>query len=78
MEVTCSAWSRSRCVPFAAVYAKYVRRLSATARSVGRLNALLNDNLSGIREIKAFTREAEKQRVHAGIEKLSQSQLSAL
>jgi ATP-binding cassette subfamily B protein/subfamily B ATP-binding cassette protein MsbA len=46
---------------------------------LGDLNALLNDNLSGIREIKAFTREDEQaRRVHVGIENYRKSQLSAL
>jgi len=62
------------------VYAKYVRPAFRNRQKVlGDLNALLNDNLSGIREIKAFTREAEEaRRVHAGIENYRKSQLSAL
>jgi ATP-binding cassette, subfamily B, bacterial len=62
------------------VYAKYVRPAFRNRQKVlGDLNALLNDNLSGIREIKAFTREAEEaQRVHDGIENYRKSQLSAL
>jgi ATP-binding cassette subfamily B protein len=62
------------------VYAKYVRPAFRDRQKVlGDLNALLNDNLSGIREIKAFTREAEEaRRVHAGIENYRKSQLSAL
>ena len=62
------------------VYAKYVRPAFRNRQKVlGDLNALLNDNLSGIREIKAFTREAEEaKRVHAGIENYRKSQLSAL
>jgi ATP-binding cassette, subfamily B, bacterial len=62
------------------VYAKYVRPAFRNRQKVlGDLNALLNDNLSGIREIKAFTREPEQaQRVHAGIENYRKSQLSAL
>ena len=56
------------------VYAKYVRPAFRNRQKVlGDLNALLNDNLSGIREIKAFTREDEEaQRVHVGIENYRQ------
>ncbi len=62
------------------VYAKYVRPAFRNRQKIlGDLNALLNDNLSGIREIKAFTRETEEaRRVHAGIENYRKSQLSAL
>jgi ATP-binding cassette, subfamily B, bacterial len=62
------------------VYAKYVRPAFRNRQKVlGDLNALLNDNLSGIREIKAFTRETEEaRRVHVGIENYRKSQLSAL
>ncbi len=62
------------------VYAKYVRPAFRNRQKVlGDLNALLNDNLSGIREIKAFTRETEEaQRVHEGIENYRKSQLGAL
>ena len=62
------------------VYAKYVRPAFRNRQKVlGDLNALLNDNLSGIREIKAFTREAEEaRRVHEGIENYRKSQLGAL
>jgi len=62
------------------VYAKYVRPAFRNRQKVlGDLNALLNDNLSGIREIKAFTRETEEaRRVHEGIENYRKSQLSAL
>jgi ATP-binding cassette subfamily B protein len=62
------------------VYARYVRPAFRNRQKVlGDLNALLNDNLSGIREIKAFTRESEEsRRVHEGIESYRKSQLSAL
>jgi len=62
------------------VYARYVRPAFRNRQKVlGDLNALLNDNLSGIREIKAFTREDEEaQRVHEGIENYRKSQLGAL
>lgn len=61
-------------------YARIVRPAFRRRQKVlGDLNALLNDNLSGIREIKAFTRETEEAaRVHQGIESYRKSQLSAL
>jgi len=46
---------------------------------LGNLNALLNDNLSGIREIKAFTREEDEgRRVNQGIDSYRKSLLHAL
>ena len=62
------------------VYAKYVRPAFHTRqKELGNLNALLNDNLSGIREIKAFTREEdEARRVQAGIDNYRKSLLHAL
>ena len=62
------------------VYAKYVRpAFRNRQKQLGDLNALLNDNLSGIREIKAFTRESEEaQRVHQDIDNYRKSLLSAL
>jgi ATP-binding cassette subfamily B protein/subfamily B ATP-binding cassette protein MsbA len=62
------------------VYAKYVRpAFRHRQKELGDLNATLNDNLSGIREIKAFTREVdEAQRIHQRIEGFRQSQLQAL
>ena len=43
------------------IYAKYVRpAFRKRQKELGDLNAILNDNLSGIREIKAFTREKEE------------------
>jgi ATP-binding cassette subfamily B protein len=62
------------------IYARYVRPAFRNRQKVlGDLNALLNDNLSGIREIKAFTREDEEaKRVHEGIENYRKSQLGAL
>ncbi len=52
------------------IYAKHVRPAFRNRQmELGNLNALLNDNLSGIREIKAFTREEdEAKRVHIGID----------
>jgi ATP-binding cassette, subfamily B, bacterial len=62
------------------IYAKYVRpAFRNRQKELGNLNALLNDNLSGIREIKAFTREdQEARRVEAGIDNYRRSLLSAL
>ncbi len=62
------------------LYAKYVRpAFRHRQQQLGDLNALLNDNLSGIREIKAFTREAdESERVYQGIERYRSSLLRAL
>jgi len=46
---------------------------------VGELNAVLNDSISGIREIKAFNRESEQlERVGLGIERYRVSMLTAL
>jgi ATP-binding cassette subfamily B protein len=61
----------------------YARRVRPAFRNrqmeLGNLNALLNDNLSGIREIKAFTREEdEAKRVHTGIDNYRTSLLKAL
>jgi ATP-binding cassette, subfamily B, bacterial len=48
-------------------------------RVLGDLNAILNDNLSGIREIKAFTREEEETgRVGNWIDLFKRTNLSAL
>jgi ABC-type multidrug transport system fused ATPase/permease subunit len=45
------------------VYARYVRpAFRHRQMELGNLNAMLNDNLAGIREIKAFTREDEAAR----------------
>jgi ATP-binding cassette subfamily B protein/subfamily B ATP-binding cassette protein MsbA len=62
------------------VYAKYVRpAFRNRQKQLGDLNALLNDNLAGIREIKAFTREEdESKRVYQGIDNYRKSLLSAL
>jgi ATP-binding cassette, subfamily B, bacterial len=62
------------------VYARYVRpAFRSRQRELGDLNAILNDNISGIREIKAFTREdSELERVGAGIDRYRISLLSAL
>ncbi len=48
-------------------------------KEVGDLNAVLNDSISGIREIKAFNRESEQlERVEMGIERYRVSLLTAL
>ncbi len=62
------------------VYARYVRPAFLERQKVlGDLNALLNDNLSGIREIKAFSREdAELGRVKQSLDLYRRSLLSAL
>ena len=61
-------------------FSKYVRpAFRARQEELAELNASLNDNLSGIREIKAFTREALEQ-AHIGehISKYRDSMLHAL
>ncbi len=62
------------------VYARYVRpAFRERQKELGNLNAILNDSLSGIREIKAFTREGEeKKRVDQGINRYRVSLLGAL
>jgi ATP-binding cassette subfamily B protein len=62
------------------IVAKYVRPAFRTRqKQLGDLNAMLNDNLSGIREIKSFTREQdEARRVHQQIDNYRQSLLRAL
>jgi ATP-binding cassette subfamily B protein len=61
-------------------FAKYVRpAFLARQRVLGELNATLNDNLSGIREIKAFTREeVEAGNVGEHIDRYRDSMLMAL
>jgi len=62
------------------VYARYVRpAFRNRQKTLGDLNAMINDNLSGIREIKAFTREElQAGLVQNGIENYRKSQLGAL
>lgn len=62
------------------IYARYVRpAFRNRQRELGNLNAMLNDNISGIREIKAFTREEEElTRVGQRIEGYKMSLLKAL
>ncbi len=61
-------------------FARYVRPAFRTRQAeLGELNATLNDNLSGIREIKAFTREEmEAMRIRGHIERYRDSLLHAL
>ncbi len=61
-------------------FAKYVRpAFRARQAELGELNAALNDNLSGIREIKAFTREeVEASHIWGHIARYRDSMLRAL
>jgi ATP-binding cassette subfamily B protein/subfamily B ATP-binding cassette protein MsbA len=61
-------------------FARYVRpAFRDRQKELGELNATLNDNLSGIREIKAFTREdVEAVRVGKHIDRYRDSMLRAL
>ncbi len=62
------------------VFAKRVRpAFRERQKELGELNAILNDNISGIREIKAFTREeTESYRIGYRIDRYKLSLLSAL
>lgn len=62
------------------IYAKFVRPAFRTRQhELGELNAILADNLSGIREIKTFTREEnEVDRIWRRIDKYRDSLLYAL
>ncbi len=61
-------------------FAKYVRpAFRRRQKQVGELNAVLNDSIAGIREIKAFNRESDQlERVETGIENYRLSLLTAL
>lgn len=61
-------------------YSKIVRpAFRFRQHSLGELNAILNDNISGIREIKSFTREdIEQRRVSTDIDNYKSSLLRAL
>jgi ATP-binding cassette subfamily B protein len=61
-------------------FAKYVRpAFRKRQKELGELNATLNDNLSGIREIKAFTREeTEAARIRGHLVEYRDSLLNAL
>lgn len=62
------------------LFARYVRpAFRARQQELGELNAILNDNISGIREIKTFTREkVEAERISHRIDKYRDSLLHAL
>jgi ATP-binding cassette, subfamily B, bacterial len=62
------------------VYAQRVRPAFVNRqKELGNLNATLNDNLTGIREIKAFTREEEELlRVGVRVDRYLRSNLNAL
>jgi ATP-binding cassette, subfamily B, bacterial len=62
------------------LFAKYVRpAFRERQKELGELNAILNDNLSGIREIKTFTREqTELGRIRSRIDRYRDSLLHAL
>ncbi len=62
------------------VYARYVRpAFRNRQKELGEFNAVLNDAISGIREIKAFTREdVEAERVGQSIHRYRLSMLAAL
>jgi ATP-binding cassette subfamily B protein len=62
------------------IYARYVRpAFRFRQQELGDLNALLNENITGIREIKAFTREKnELDRVGQRIDRYRRSLLRAL
>jgi ATP-binding cassette subfamily B protein/subfamily B ATP-binding cassette protein MsbA len=61
-------------------FSRYVRpAFRERQRELGELNATINDNLSGIREIKAFTQEeSEADRVSTHIDRYRDSMLRAL
>jgi len=61
-------------------FSKFVRpAFKRRQKEVGELNAVLNDSIAGIREIKAFNRESEQlERVELGIERYRVSLLTAL
>ncbi len=62
------------------IYARYVRpAFRFRQKELGDLNALLNENITGIREIKAFTREEDElARVGSRIDRYRVSLLRAL
>ncbi len=62
------------------IYATRVRpAFRHRQKELGELNAILNDNISGIREIKAFTREEmEAERIGISIDRYRSSLLKAL
>ncbi len=71
-------------IPFVAialrVFTRYVRPAFRVRQfELGELNAILNDNLHGIREIKAFNQESDQlERVGVGVDRFLNSNLRAL
>jgi ATP-binding cassette subfamily B protein/subfamily B ATP-binding cassette protein MsbA len=61
-------------------FSKFVRpAFRRRQHEIGELNAVLNDSIAGVRDIKAFNRESEQfERVEMGIERYRQSLLNAL
>jgi ATP-binding cassette, subfamily B, bacterial len=61
-------------------FTKYVRpAFRARQRELGELNAMLNDNLHGIREIKAFNQEVDQlHRIGGGVDRYLNVNLRAL
>jgi len=61
-------------------FARYVRpAFRERQKELGNINAILNDNLSGIRDIKAFTREAEEsQHFNTSVERHRSLSLKAI
>ena len=61
-------------------FSKFVRpAFRKRQQEIGELNAVLNDSIAGIRDIKAFNRESEQmERVGMGIERYRVSLLTAL
>ena len=62
------------------VFTRYVRpAFRARQKELGELNAMLNDNLHGIREIKAFTQEDDQSvRIGGGVDRYLATNLRAL
>jgi ABC-type multidrug transport system fused ATPase/permease subunit len=61
-------------------FSKFVRpAFRLRQHEIGELNAVLNDSIAGVRDIKAFNRESEQfERVEMGIERYRLSLLNAL
>ena len=61
-------------------FSKFVRpAFRRRQEEIGELNAVLNDSIAGVRDIKAFNRESEQyERVELGIERYRTSLLNAL
>ncbi len=61
-------------------FSKFVRpAFRRRQQEVGELNAILNDSIAGIRDIKAFNRESDQfEKVEVGIERYRASMMTAL